>query len=258
MDPCGKGVFLTGGARGIGRGLMEALLSKGAKVMFCDVRVETGKATEAELQQKFGADNVFFRECDVTDSGFGAVDICVNNAGILDESNWEKTIEVNLTAQIRGSQLALDHMRRDRGGRGGLIINTVSGIVALSVHFCPVYMATKHGMIGFMTSWAKNPKMKDMGVRWRCFCPALTDTDLLKEANDADSGKVEDFNAYQALCSVEGAVMSVDETAQEFLKLFQDQDSDDAIFLVRHNGASGYVRRQLVDSDGVSNIVTVD
>ncbi|KAK7465159.1 hypothetical protein BaRGS_00037662, partial [Batillaria attramentaria] len=88
MDLSGKGVFLTGGARGLGRGMTEALLSKGAK--------------------------------------FGAVDICINNAGIIDERVWEKMFAVNTVAQIRGSQLALDHMRRDRGGRGGLIINTVS------------------------------------------------------------------------------------------------------------------------------------
>ncbi|KAK7491387.1 hypothetical protein BaRGS_00017365 [Batillaria attramentaria] len=243
MDLSGKGVFLTGGARGIGRGLTEALLSKGAKVMFCDMRVETGKATEAELQKTFGADK------------FGAVDICVNNAGIMDESRWEKMTEVNVVAPIRVSQLALDHMRRDRGGRGGLIINTVSELGLSSMHFCPAYTASKHAILGFTTSWAKNPTMKDMGVKWRCFCPKLTDTNLVNEIKDR---MLEDLDGFLTMSSAKDARMSVDETAQEFLKLVQDQGSDDVIYLVRKNGASGYVRRQLVDTDGVSNAVTVD
>ncbi|KAK7465896.1 hypothetical protein BaRGS_00037548 [Batillaria attramentaria] len=114
MELYGKGVFLTGGARGLGRGMTEALLSKGAKVLFCDILTDAGKSAEAELQAKYGADN------------FGAVDICVNNAGIMDERVLERMVAVNMVAKIRGSQLALDHMRRDRGGRGGLIINMVS------------------------------------------------------------------------------------------------------------------------------------
>nr|KAG5687517.1 hypothetical protein BaRGS_027302 [Batillaria attramentaria] len=107
MELAGKGVFLTGGARGFGRGMVEALLEKGAKVMFCDVKAELGLATESELRKRHGVDNVIFRQCDVSDasqlkaafeaavSKFGAVDICVNNAAILDERVWEKMMEIN-------------------------------------------------------------------------------------------------------------------------------------------------------------------
>ncbi|KAK7465891.1 hypothetical protein BaRGS_00037543 [Batillaria attramentaria] len=154
MELYGKGVFLTGGARGLGRGMTEALLSKGAKVLFCDILTDAGKSAEAELQAKYGADNVIFRRTD-----FGAVDICVNNAGIMDERVLERMVAVNMVAKIRGSQLALDHMRRDRGGRGGLIINMVS-------------------------TTGKNPKMAEMGVTWRALCPYIVLTDLITVEDD--------------------------------------------------------------------------
>ncbi|XP_025078426.1 17-beta-hydroxysteroid dehydrogenase 14-like isoform X2 [Pomacea canaliculata] len=67
MDPRGKGVFLTGGAQGLGRGIVEELLSFGAKVLFCDVDVERGRATESELQTQYGADVVCFQPADVSD-----------------------------------------------------------------------------------------------------------------------------------------------------------------------------------------------
>ncbi|PVD19625.1 hypothetical protein C0Q70_20115 [Pomacea canaliculata] len=67
MDPRGKGVFLTGGAQGLGRGIVEELLSLGAKVLFCDVDVERGRATESELRTQYGADVVFFQPADVSD-----------------------------------------------------------------------------------------------------------------------------------------------------------------------------------------------
>nr|KAG5687519.1 hypothetical protein BaRGS_027304 [Batillaria attramentaria] len=117
---------------------------------------------------------------DAAVSKFGAVDICINNAGIIDERVWEKMFAVNTVAQIRGSQLALDHMRRDRGGRGGLIINTVSV-----------------------------------------------------------SGLVSDL--------IEG-----------FMKMILDQDSTDVIFEVKKPAKGVFRKRQVVDSDGVSNPVTVD
>nr|KAG5687521.1 hypothetical protein BaRGS_027306 [Batillaria attramentaria] len=82
------------------------------KVLFCDILTDAGKSAEAELQAKYGADNVIFRRTDVTDaeelkaafeaavSKFGAVDICVNNAGIMDERVLERMVAVNMLAAL--------------------------------------------------------------------------------------------------------------------------------------------------------------
>ncbi|GAA6089525.1 glycine receptor subunit alpha-3 [Tachysurus ichikawai] len=57
---------------------------------------------------------------------FGRLDIVINNAGINNEKNWEKTIEVNLTSVIKGTYLALEHMSKEYGKEGGVIINVSS------------------------------------------------------------------------------------------------------------------------------------
>ncbi|XP_076451652.1 15-hydroxyprostaglandin dehydrogenase [NAD(+)]-like [Babylonia areolata] len=201
MDLSGRGVFLTGGAQGIGRCVTAALLEKGAKVLFCDINAEVGKATEEELQKQHGADNVAFVQCDVTDadqlkaafesavSKFGAVEICANNAGILDERIWEKMLTVNTTAQIRGSQLAFEHMRRDKGGRGGVIINTASAAGLSRFYWFPVYVASKHAVVGYTTSCAADPDMPALGVRWCCLCPKVINTPMM----DVKEGSVKNF-----------------------------------------------------------------
>nr|KAG5693340.1 hypothetical protein BaRGS_017633 [Batillaria attramentaria] len=116
------------------------------KVFFCDIIEDLGKATATELQKKYG-DRVSFRLCDVSDSKdltdafeaavstFGAVDICVNNAGIANEGIWDKMIAINQVGEIRGSLLAYEHMRRDKGGRGGVIINVASMTSEVAVAF---------------------------------------------------------------------------------------------------------------------------
>ncbi|XP_010774312.1 15-hydroxyprostaglandin dehydrogenase [NAD(+)]-like, partial [Notothenia coriiceps] len=57
---------------------------------------------------------------------FGRLDIVINNAGINNEKNWEKTIQVNLTSVIKGTYLALEHMSKEYGKEGGIIINVSS------------------------------------------------------------------------------------------------------------------------------------
>ncbi|KAK7478672.1 hypothetical protein BaRGS_00030057, partial [Batillaria attramentaria] len=194
MDLEGKGVFLTGGGRGVGRAMVEALLDKGARVLFCEINEDTGRATVTELQATYG-DRVLFKLCDVSDSkqlteafqaavsAFGAVDICVNNAAIANESSWEAMIAVNQTAQIRGSLLAYEHMRRDKGGRGGVIINvaSMSGLFYASFRD-PVYTATKHAMVAFTSCMGENPENSSRGVRWGCLCTMAVDTPLPAEA----------------------------------------------------------------------------
>ncbi|KAG5830072.1 hypothetical protein ANANG_G00318140 [Anguilla anguilla] len=63
---------------------------------------------------------------DATVAKFGKLDIVINNAGINNEKNWEKTIEVNLTSLIKGTYLGLDHMSKEYGKDGGVIINVSS------------------------------------------------------------------------------------------------------------------------------------
>ncbi|XP_027129666.1 15-hydroxyprostaglandin dehydrogenase [NAD(+)] isoform X5 [Larimichthys crocea] len=161
----GKIAVVTGAAIGIGKAMTEKLLQNGAKVTLIDVNETAGKNLMETLQKEYGQDKTLFMKCDVeseeqikdafhkTIETFGGIDILCNNAGILDESQWEKTVSINLVGVIRVAYLALEQMSKLSGGRGGVIINTASLAGLGPLPSCPVYTATKHGVIGFTEPW---------------------------------------------------------------------------------------------------------
>nr|XP_009291007.1 15-hydroxyprostaglandin dehydrogenase [NAD(+)] isoform X2 [Danio rerio] len=166
MSLHGKTALVTGGAQGIGRAVVEELLQNGAKVALVDLNQSVGEECKSDLDDQFGEDNCIFIQCDVTDGEklgdafrntvdrFGRLDIVINNAGINNEKNWEKTIEVNLTSVIKGTYLALEHMSKEYGKQGGAIINVSSMAAFLHSPHQPVYTATKYGVIGFSRAMA--------------------------------------------------------------------------------------------------------
>ncbi|XP_075277855.1 15-hydroxyprostaglandin dehydrogenase [NAD(+)] isoform X2 [Opisthocomus hoazin] len=166
MHVNGKVALVTGGAQGIGRAFVQALLGKGAKVALLDRNSEAGQESKAALDEQFEAQRTVFVQCDVTDpeqlagafkkviEHFGRLDIVVNNAGVNNEKDWESTIQINLTSVIRGTYLGLEYMRKGNGGDGGVIINISSLAGLMPAAFQPVYCATKHGVIGFTRSIA--------------------------------------------------------------------------------------------------------
>ncbi|MGB5138141.1 MAG: SDR family NAD(P)-dependent oxidoreductase, partial [Candidatus Zixiibacteriota bacterium] len=91
MSLTGKVALVTGGARGIGRSIVEKLLDSGCKIMIADVMDEVGNQTVSELASR---GEVAYVHCDVTSASeaqnsvdktverFGKIDILVNNAGI--------------------------------------------------------------------------------------------------------------------------------------------------------------------------------
>ncbi|XP_032917177.1 15-hydroxyprostaglandin dehydrogenase [NAD(+)] isoform X3 [Catharus ustulatus] len=138
MHVNGKVALVTGGAQGIGRAFVQALLGKGAKVALLDRNSEAGQESKAALDEQFEAQRTLFIQCDVTEQEqlrgafkkviehFGRLDIVVNNAGVNNEKDWESTIQINLTSVIRGTYLGLEYMRKGNGGDGGVIINISS------------------------------------------------------------------------------------------------------------------------------------
>ncbi|XP_067667697.1 15-hydroxyprostaglandin dehydrogenase [NAD(+)]-like [Haliotis asinina] len=180
----GKVAIVTGGTGALGQAIARTLLEEEAKVCIFDIHADRGAEIESSLQSQFGGGNVSFWLCDVTDEkGFkeafdsvvtrhGQVDIMVNNAAIVNERiDIDKMLLVNLGGTIRGSNLAIKHMRKDEGGAGGVVVN-VSSIAGLEPHFqLPIYTATKTGITGFTRSWATNPYVKDLGLRFCLVCP---------------------------------------------------------------------------------------
>ncbi|CAN9501157.1 unnamed protein product [Ophioblennius macclurei] len=209
MSLSGKSAVVTGAGMGIGKAMAEILLLNGAKVAILDVNKAALQSFKESLNKQFGAEKSLTLECDVQSEqqfkaafqkavdAFGGVDIFVNNAGILDEAAWEKCVNINYVSVIRGSYLALDHMNKLSGGRGGVVVNTASLAGLGPFLCCPVYSGTKHAVIGFTRSMASASEASGYGIRFNAICPSFVQTDLftnipvklgrfdhLKEKND--------------------------------------------------------------------------
>lgn len=179
---------------GIGRAISEKLLQNGAKVALLDINETAGKSLIEALQKTYGGEKTLFISCDVTSEEqvkaafqkaiqtFGGIDILFNNAGMVDESLWEKTVTTNFVSVIRGTYLAMDHMNKLNGGRGGVIIITSSLAGVIAIPSCPVYTATKHGLIGFTRSIAAASQASGYGIRFNALCPGAVQTQMFTEA----------------------------------------------------------------------------
>uniref|UniRef100_H3DFA5 15-hydroxyprostaglandin dehydrogenase [NAD(+)] n=1 Tax=Tetraodon nigroviridis TaxID=99883 RepID=H3DFA5_TETNG len=239
----GQIAVVTGAAMGIGRAIAEILLQNGAKVALIDVNESAGRTLVDLLEKQFGAERVLFLCCDVESEEqtkdafqrvaetFGGLDIFCNNAGILNEIEWQKTISINLVCAIRANYLALEHMSRLNGGRGGVIVNisSVAGIAHLPS--CPVYTASKHGLVGFTRAVAAASAASGYGVRVNALCPSFVQTQLFANG----SSKLGQFShlaqaSYQVAETI--GILSVGEVAECFLELATDETKNgDALLL---------------------------
>ncbi|XP_070699756.1 15-hydroxyprostaglandin dehydrogenase [NAD(+)]-like [Pempheris klunzingeri] len=186
----GKVAVVTGAAMGIGRAITEILLKNGAKVALLDMNETAGKTLMESLEKQYEREKILFLTCNVeseeqikaafqkTTETFGGIDILFNNAGILNETTWEKTVSVNLVGVIRVAYLALEHMSKLSGGRGGVIVNTASMAGLGPLFSCPVYTATKHGVIGFTRAMAAASNASGYGIRFNAVCPGFVQTEL--------------------------------------------------------------------------------
>ncbi len=157
--------IVTGGARGIGKGIALRFADEGSSVVIADVLTKEGKETADEMVRKGG--RAIFVECDVSDSArvggmveqvlkaFKKIDILVNNAGIgplprsiaaITEEEWDRVLAVNLKGVFLCSRAVLPSMRQNGYGR---IINISSmAAIAPPAPNCH-YSAAKAGILGF-------------------------------------------------------------------------------------------------------------
>ncbi|XP_045602215.1 15-hydroxyprostaglandin dehydrogenase [NAD(+)] isoform X2 [Procambarus clarkii] len=232
MQIAGSVAVITGAARGLGRAFTEALLARGAKVCIADIDKEAGAVTLQDLQAKYNPDNVIFVDCDVTkDEAFkgaweaaverlGPVSLLINNAGIGNEQNWQKTVDVNLGGCIRGTLLGLEKMGINKSGAGGVVVN-ISSITGLkAAPLGPVYASTKHAIVGLTRSLGSEFHLKYSGVKVQALCPSLVKTDLLTNSmKNAFSPEVATAMANLA-ASIKD--MSAETVAEALVKLLEE------------------------------------
>jgi NAD(P)-dependent dehydrogenase (short-subunit alcohol dehydrogenase family) len=186
-DLDGKVAIVTGGANGIGRGMVERFAAEGAHVTIADVDAETAQGVADGLGEQ-----VAFKHTDVSDatqvqalvdftvSTFGGLHVMVNNAGVagsprrfLDDDFrvFEKVVAVDLLGVMQGSRCAALHMAKSGGGS---IINvaSVAGLIP-GIGFMP-YRAAKAGVVHFTKSIAV--ELGEHGVRANCLVPGNIST----------------------------------------------------------------------------------
>ncbi|KPJ03686.1 15-hydroxyprostaglandin dehydrogenase [NAD+] [Papilio xuthus] len=202
-----KTIVITGGAVGIGYAIAESFLQKNPKVVIIlDVNEDFGADAIKKLSAQYGEKKAVFLKCNViTDievifnriiEDYSTVDVLVNNAGMLNDSAFKKTIDINVTALIEWSLKFWEHMRKDKSGKGGTIINMASIYGYVIDPYVPVYHASKFAVMGFTKSLGHVNNFTKFGVRVVAICPGFTTTVLARDMITWTPDVMEEFNAY--------------------------------------------------------------
>ena len=165
----GQIAIITGGARGIGKGICEVFCKAGATVALWDV-LDEGTQTADQIEKDGGS--IFFQKVDITNkssveeavfkiiSAHGKIDILINNAGVIrdrsfmkmSEEEWNTVININLTGMFIVTKAVFPIMKEAGYGR----IISASSINAFQGAFGQAnYSATKAGISGFTRALCK-------------------------------------------------------------------------------------------------------
>jgi len=195
MDPTDRTAVITGASRGIGAGLARELHARGMRVALC---------ARSPLPLEAG-DRVLTSQLDVTDEAavddftarveerFGAIDLWVNNAGVLEPigplrdvavGDFRHALEVNVVGVFLGSRAYVRHLRRV--GQGGVLVNISSGAARNGYAGWSAYCAGKAAVD--LISECIALEEKAIGLRVHSVAPGVIDTAMqeLIRATPAD------------------------------------------------------------------------
>jgi NAD(P)-dependent dehydrogenase (short-subunit alcohol dehydrogenase family) len=198
VDLVGRVAIVTGGGRGIGRAIVEALADAGADVAIVarqlppieeaaravEARGRRGKAYSFDLRKIDDIRQIVPRVV----ADFGDLDILVNNAGVqllapaeeLSEADFDETIDVNLKAPFFCAQEAAKYWIGS--GRGGKIVNITSIWADVGFPMFSAYCASKGGLLlttrAFTSEWAK------YGINVNAVGPTLVVTDMTRSLSE--------------------------------------------------------------------------
>lgn len=187
--------IVTGAARGIGKGIAIRLLEERAKVWICDIN-EAGIAQSVADLQAYG--DIAGGVTDVSDRAsvtslieavvarWGRLDIMVNNAGVahwaalldVEDSDWDRVLNVNLRGAFLGTQLAARQMVKQDAG--GAIVNIGSTNGLRGQPGLAPYGASKAGIINLGMSAAL--ELGEHGIRVNTICPGTVWNEMSAEA----------------------------------------------------------------------------
>ncbi|MFD4173245.1 MULTISPECIES: SDR family NAD(P)-dependent oxidoreductase [Streptomyces] len=241
----GKKLLITGGTRGIGRGIVLAAARAGADVLTC--HRQDGEAVDslAEELKRAGGEHHVIR-CDVGEISevdrlageardrFGRLDGVVNNAGVISHipfaelpaEEWSRIIDTNLTASYRIIQQTLPLL-----GAGASVVNIGSRGAAAGIPLRAHYTAAKSALTGLTRSLAK--ELGPRGIRINVVAPGVIETEAFDAMPAERAAGLRDTYARKTALARLG---TVDELAGPVLFLLSD--------------FSGYITGETLNVDG--------
>ena len=194
----GQTALVSGGSRGIGRGIALALAAEGADIAFCHYRDEERASETAAAIEKLGR-KVYAAECDVSSvdsikafyeaskAALGDIDILVNNAGHniteafedISEESFDRMLDVHVKGTFFMAQTVYSDMKKRGSGR---IINITSQLAYKGAPTLTHYCAAKGANMTFTRALAL--ECAGTGVVVNAVAPGVTNTDLLTPLSD--------------------------------------------------------------------------
>jgi NAD(P)-dependent dehydrogenase (short-subunit alcohol dehydrogenase family) len=184
-DFAGRTAFVTGGANGIGIGLVRALLAQGCKVAIADIRKDSVDQALRALNNPMamgvevdvGSRDAMKQAADEVEAKFGTVSLLFNNAGInlfqsIEDSSyddWDWVMGVNLHGPINGVRTFVPRMIA--AGAGGYVVNTASMAGFLAAGAPGIYNTTKFAVRGM--SECLRASLAPHGIGVSVLCPGL-------------------------------------------------------------------------------------
>ncbi len=203
-----KGIFITGGAQGIGLGVAHAFLEKGALVAMVDCDGEAGRAAEKCLSNP---ERLRFIQADISREEdvkkavmqalghFGRLDVLVNNAAVnirrpladLTLEDWQTVIGTNLT----GALLCARECQNELARRDGVIVNIASTRAMMSEPDSECYAASKGGLVALTHALAISLGPK---IRVNCISPGWIDVSTWRKDGEQEELSVADHEKHPA------------------------------------------------------------
>ncbi len=187
----GKVALVTGAAHGIGAGIARQFVRHGAKVLVTDVLDDEASSLTDRLDGEPGGPHARFARLDVkceddwrkaialAEQAFGKLDTLINVAGVpgragveqMTESEWDRTIDVDLKGTWLGMKMCIPAIRR---AGGGAIVNTSSNYAIVGSGRAASYHAAKAGVL--MLSRTAAIEYARQNIRINAVLPGLTET----------------------------------------------------------------------------------